>query len=242
MLRQFPGLGQAAPWSMDPQQRARYFGLSDYLWAVPQFANDRDSLRQALNNLGSSVTRGGTILLGEGVWTFYEEFEIDVPNIALVALAPQKTIFRRQENTSGPMMTMSGDGWRLHGIRIQDESTDTGGGTYSFVLSGDRGAMSDCYFEKCPRAAVVTGDWCKVSDSHVESWNNGANCFAALGSYPQFNCVGIEGAATTASIFAFDASVNGIYTNINSGAATALSYLGASGSTHAAVLPAVTVR
>lgn len=118
------------------------------------------SIRKAVGSLGKE---GGRLFFTEGVWMFDGSIAIDTPNIHFFSTSPGRTVFKRPatSSTTASMLTFSGDGAIVEGIRFIDKVS---GASAAITCSGTRGTVKNCVFEDVVKGITVSGNWCAIRD------------------------------------------------------------------------------
>ena len=120
-------------------------------------AMQMESLSSSLNSLGALITpgtsiskavaslgsQGGTILLSEGEWSFFETLTISRPNVHIVATSPSRTKFTRSAGGATNMIVLDGVGCMLEGIRFVDPNVAAGA------------------------VKITAADWTEITGNHI---------------------------------------------------------------------------
>ena len=141
-------------------------------------AMQMESLSSSLNSLGALITpgtsiskavaslgsQGGTILLSEGEWSFFETLTISRPNVHIVATSPSRTKFTRSAGGATNMIVLDGVGCMLEGIRFVDPNVAAG----AVKITADRCSVKNCTFEDVGGGVhVIDADWTEITGNHI---------------------------------------------------------------------------
>ena len=139
-----------------------------------------ESLSSSLNDFGLVITpktpiskavaslgsQGGTIILSEGEWSFFEELVITRPNVKIVAAFPGTTKFTRSAGGGSSMIRLSGANCSVEGVTFFDPVA-TGGPVRIYA---DRCSVKNCVYEDVGSIMLVlNGNYFEFSGNHIIS-------------------------------------------------------------------------
>lgn len=115
----------------------------------------------ALQGVGGNAYKPLRVLLPEGTWSFGAAgVTVARDNVHFEAVGNGYTVFQRTVvAVSAPLITFTGAGCRLVGVRISDAASDQP----AVLFQNRHGTIASCRFEDCWRALRMTG----ASASHV---------------------------------------------------------------------------
>jgi len=134
---------ESSPGSLDAARTAT--SISNIQWrldALGVVCTPGMGLANAI--LTASTPNGGgktRVLLAEGTWDFVSGLTIDQDNVELIALSPANTFFRARTAGALPMLTVTGDYFRIQGVTFVDQSLGTSPALY---IRGNYATVDDC--------------------------------------------------------------------------------------------------
>ena len=131
------------------------------------------SIDEAIGYLGDE---GGRILVGEGIWTFYEQLVITRPNVHIQAVSPQKTVFVNKiddaVSANEVMIVVEGDEFIIDGVRFINEENSQ----HQVKITGDHATIRNCVFEKFyAGSTVLGGDYARIEGNRFLDGTGGYN-------------------------------------------------------------------